>query len=250
VTTVKVAHLTRSFGSVRALRDVSFEIPSGIIFGLLGPSGSGKTTLIRIIAGALGPTDGTIEVLGLTLPHRDAAARTGYMTQSAALYPDLSLRENLEFFGTLYGIPRSELSRRIVDIAEAIELRDRLDDQLLTFSGGMLQRSSLASALLHDPDLLLLYEPTVGLDPVLRRTFWSRFRDLAGRGKTLIVSSHIMDEADRCDLLGFIRDGELLVTAAPDEIRRMTGQSNLEDAFLELARARSSGGQAARQEAA
>jgi ABC-2 type transport system ATP-binding protein len=235
MSTVEAENLSRSFGALQALRDVSLTIPRGVIFGLLGPSGSGKTTLIRLLAGALTPTSGTLDVLGHRMPNRVSAAGTGYMTQTAALYPDLSLRENLEFFGTLYGMDRSRLSRRVEEIARTVELAGRLDDQLLTFSGGMLQRSSLASALLHDPDLLLLDEPTVGLDPVLRRTFWKRFRELADRGKTLVVSSHIMDEADRCDLLGFIREGELLVTAPPNEIRRATGHENLEDAFLTLA---------------
>jgi ABC-2 type transport system ATP-binding protein len=235
MSTVEAENLSRSFGALQALRDVSLTIPRGVIFGLLGPSGSGKTTLIRLLAGALTPTSGTLDVLGHRMPNRVSAAGTGYMTQTAALYPDLSLRENLEFFGTLYGMDRSRLSRRVEEIARTVELAGRLDDQLLTFSGGMLQRSSLASALLHDPDLLLLDEPTVGLDPVLRRTFWKRFRELADRGKTLVVSSHIMDEADRCDLLGFIRDGQLLITAPPDEIRHATGHENLEDAFLTLA---------------
>lgn len=232
---VTVEDLSHNFGEIQALDRVSFGIPTGVIFGLLGPSGSGKTTLIRLIAGALRPSQGSISVLGTRMPDRTAAARIGYMTQSAALYPDLSLRENLQFFGALYGMENPTLDRRIEEIAATVDLTPRLDGQLHTFSGGMVQRSSLAVALLHDPDLILLDEPTVGLDPVLRQSFWAHFRDLAEQGKTLIVSSHIMDEADRCTQLGFVREGRLMVTGTPDEIRRRGGTNSLEDAFLALA---------------
>jgi ABC-2 type transport system ATP-binding protein len=204
---------------------------------LLGPSGSGKTTLIRIAAGALKPDRGTLRVLGHIMPDRSVTSRIGYMTQAAALYPDLSLRENLSFFGALYDVPVDQLPARIEEIAREVELDGRLDSPLHTFSGGMLQRSSLACALLHQPELLILDEPTVGLDPVLRRGFWLRFRDLANSGKTLVVSSHIMDEAERCDQLAFLRDGRLLATGSPDGLRQQTGCQNLEDAFLVLAEA-------------
>lgn len=232
---VNVENVTHDFGEIRALDGVDLQVPRGVIFGLLGPSGSGKTTLIRLIAGALRPTEGTIYVLGARMPDRRAAAQIGYMTQAAALYPDLSLRENLRFFGSLYGMGASRLTSRVEEIAETVDLAGRLDDQLVTFSGGMVQRSSLAVALLHDPDVLLLDEPTVGLDPVLRQSFWAYFRELASQGKTLIVSSHIMDEADRCDRLGFVREGRLLVSGSPDEIRHRAGRQSLEDAFLTLA---------------
>jgi ABC-2 type transport system ATP-binding protein len=232
IKTVAVGH---RFGRFQVLEDVSFFVPKGVIFGLLGPSGSGKTTLIRLIAGALRASEGTITVLERNMPDRQAATGIGYMTQAAALYPDLSLRENLEFFGALYGMNRDRLGRRIEEIAETVDLKPRLDHQLTTFSGGMVQRSSLAAALLHDPDLILLDEPTVGLDPVLRHSFWNHFRTLADRGKTLIVSSHIMDEADRCDQLAFIREGRLLVTGSPNEIRARADTTSLEEAFLHLA---------------
>jgi ABC-2 type transport system ATP-binding protein len=232
---VDVRNLRHSFGSILALEGVDLQIPPGVIFGLLGPSGSGKTTLIRLIAGALRPTDGEVRVFGATMPDRTIASAIGYMTQSAALYPDLALRENLEFFGALYGMGGESLRRTIAKVAETVDLTARLDDQISTFSGGMVQRSSLAAALLHDPDLLLLDEPTVGLDPVLRLSFWEHFRSVVSRGKTIIVSSHIMDEADRCDLLGFVRDGRLLVVGTPDEIRARAKTDSLEAAFLTLA---------------
>ncbi len=232
---VSARDVSRAFDGIQAVRDVSLEVPRGLIFGLLGPSGSGKTTLMRLFAGALRPTSGEVRVFGRPMPDRTAARRIGYMTQAAALYPDLSLRENLLFFGEIYGLDRERLRRRIAEVAEEVELIDRLDSPLHTFSGGMRQRASLACALLHQPDLLILDEPTVGLDPVLRRTFWARFRRLADAGTTLVVSSHIMDEADRCDVLAFLRDGRLFASDTPDALRRATGYDDLEDAFLALA---------------
>lgn len=232
---VEAEQLSKHFGPIRALDDVTLQIPRGVIFGLLGPSGSGKTTLIRILAGALRPSAGTARVFGHRQPDRAIAVRIGYMTQSAALYPDLSLRENLRFFGTLYGLANRQLQERIERIATEVELVDRLDSPLHTFSGGMRQRASLACAMIHNPELLILDEPTVGLDPVLRRVFWARFRDLASAGRTLIISSHVMDEAERCDLLGFMREGRLLASDSPDTLRQQTGQADLEDAFLTLA---------------
>lgn len=234
---VRMDQVGRRFGRIVAVENVSLSIPPGVIFGLLGPSGSGKTTLIRIIAGALRQSSGRVEVLGHELPDPAVAPRLGYMTQTAALYPDLSLRENLEFFGTLYGLEDDHLHQRIEQIAQEIDLPGRLDSPLHTFSGGMRQRASLATALLHEPELLVLDEPTVGLDPVLRRAFWARFRELAQAGKTLIVSSHIMDEAERCDLLAFMRDGRLLASDSPANLQQRTGSANLEDAFLALAEA-------------
>ncbi|MGA7671926.1 MAG: ABC transporter ATP-binding protein [Nitrolancea sp.] len=232
---IEADNVTRRFGNVLAVDHVSLSIPRGIIFGLLGPSGSGKTTLIRMTAGALRPDSGSLTVLGHNMPDRGVTAHIGYMTQSAALYPDLSLRENLAFFGALYGVPERQLPRRIEEIAREVKLDTRLDNPLTTFSGGMLQRASLACALLHEPELLILDEPTVGLDPVLRRTFWARFRELAESGRTLLVTSHIMDEAERCDQLAFVREGRVLATGSPAALREQTGCGNLEDAFLALA---------------
>jgi ABC-2 type transport system ATP-binding protein len=237
-TIVEVDHVTRRFGSIVAVDEITLSIPQGLIFGLLGPSGSGKTTLIRIAAGALKADSGTLRVLGHAMPDRSITSRIGYMTQAAALYPDLSLRENLAFFGALYDVPEKQLTARIEEIAREVELDDRLNSPLHTFSGGMKQRASLACALLHQPELLILDEPTVGLDPVLRRGFWARFRALADSGKTLIVSSHIMDEAERCDQLAFLRDGRVLATGSPESLRQQTGCQNLEDAFLALAEGR------------
>ncbi len=244
---IQADNVTRRFGRTVALDDVSLSIPQGTIFGLLGPSGSGKTTLIRLVAGVLKADSGAIRVLGHTMPDVAVSTRIGYMTQSAALYPELSLRENLRFFGKLYDIPADRLEQRIEDIAREVDLYDRIDGQLLTFSGGMLQRASLSCALLHNPDVLILDEPTVGLDPVLRRNFWARFRELASLGRTILVSSHIMDEAERCDRLAFLRNGQLLATGTPNDLREQTGQTDLEEAFLSLATRQSPVSSATRQ---
>lgn len=232
---IEADKITRRFGPVTAINEVSLMVPEGVIFGLLGPSGSGKTTLIRMAAGALAADSGSLRVLGHTMPSRAVAPHIGYMTQTAALYPELSLRENLTFFGTVYGMSNNQVRTRVEEIAHEVELDTRLDSPLTTFSGGMLQRSSLACALLHDPELLILDEPTVGLDPVLRRTFWARFRSLADSGRTLLVTSHIMDEAERCDQLAFLREGHLLASGSPDSLRQQTSCDDLEEAFLSLA---------------
>jgi ABC-2 type transport system ATP-binding protein len=241
---VTVNQVSHQFGPIKVLDNVTLSIPAGRIYGLLGPSGSGKTTLIRLIAGALTPTSGSISVLDNPVQNRQVASRIGYMTQGTALYTDLTLRENLEFFGDLYGIPGSVMQDRIEHIVSTVDLTAWIDYPLNTFSGGMRQRSSLAAALMHDPDVLLLDEPTVGLDPVLRYSFWEHFRSLANRGKTLLVSSHIMDEADRCDELAFVRNGQLLVTGTPLSIREQTGADSLEDAFLRLSNSHYTVGQA------
>jgi ABC-2 type transport system ATP-binding protein len=233
--TVEAINVSRVFGPLRAVDRLSVVIPRGVIYGLLGPSGSGKTTFLRMVVGALRPSEGRLWVFGIAMPSRRVAQRIGYMPQAPALYPDLTLRENLRFFGAVYRVSRRILEQRIEELATDLDLLAWLDHPLYRFSSGMLQRASLAVALLHEPDLLVLDEPTVGLDPLLRRTLWERFRLLAGRGTTLLISTHSMDEADRCDLLGFLRGGRLLASDTPAALRALTGQDSLEDAFLILA---------------
>jgi len=227
--------VSRIFGPLRAIDRLSVVIPRGVIYGLLGPSGSGKTTFLRMVVGALRPSEGRLLIFGTPMPDRKIAARIGYMPQSPALYPDLTLRENLAFFGAVYRVPRQQLEQRIDELATDLDLLAWLDHPLYRFSTGMLQRASLAIALLHEPDLLVLDEPTIGLDPLLRRVLWQRFRTLASAGTTLLISTHSMDEAERCDLLGFLRDGRLLASDTPAALRAATGQESLEDAFLVLA---------------
>ena len=234
---VQARDLVKQFGEVRALDGLSLCVRKGETFGLLGPNGSGKTTLIRAIAGLVRPTSGEAEALGHRMPSEAARVRPrlGYMTQKEALYGDLSVWENVQFFARIFGMnDTSRRNARVTEVLELVELLPRRNSPVNTLSGGMRQRLSLACALVHDPELLLLDEPTVGVDPQLRQTFWGYFRSLNERGVTIIVSSHVMDEADRCDRLGLIRAGRLLAEGTPDEIRRMADNDNLEAAFLAL----------------
>lgn len=226
---VLVEEVTKRFGPLPALGGVTLAVPYGITFGLIGPGGSGKTTLIRVILGLLAPNSGRVHVLGQP-PTAEVMRHVGYMPQAPALYQELTVRENVSFFGALYG------SQWPLDETLAlVELLDRADSPVNTLSGGMRQRASLACALVHRPRLLVLDEPTVGIDPRLRRSFWDHFHRLNADGVTIIVSSHVMDEAERCHRLGFLRDGRLLAEGAPDDLRRRAAAATLEEAFLAFA---------------
>jgi ABC-2 type transport system ATP-binding protein len=235
---IETHSLSRRFGRIAALDGFDLEIRPGETFGLLGPNGSGKTTFIRIAAGLLCPTAGSVSVLGLAMPARRAEVirRIGYMPQSQGLYGDLTARENLDFFARIFGETRGAKRRGLIDEAlDLVGLSDRAGSLASTLSGGMRQRLSLACALVHEPGLLLLDEPTVGVDPELRRAFWEHFRALNRRGVTIVVSSHVMDEADRCDRLALIRHGRVLAVGSGAEIRARAGFVDLEAAFLALA---------------
>ena len=226
---VDVEGVVKRFGQQPALDGVSLRVRRGEVYGLLGPNGAGKTTLIRSLVGLVAPEAGTVSVLGQRLPQLEVLARIGYMTQQAALYPDLSAEENVHFFGAIYG--RVDGVR---DALELVDLWDRRRSVVSTLSGGMRTRCSLACALVHKPDLLLLDEPTVGVDPQLRVQLWDRFRKMAAGGTSIVVSSHVMDEAERCDRLGLIRFGKLLAEGTVAEIKAKAGVDRLEDAFLKL----------------
>jgi ABC-2 type transport system ATP-binding protein len=227
---------------VDALAGLDLEIRAGEIYGLLGPNGSGKTTFIRCVAGLLRPNSGSITVLGRAPREAVAAGRVGYMTQAAALYGDLSIDENLGFFARLEGV--DDADARIEEVLRTVDLLDRRRSIVSTLSGGMRTRVSLAAALLHQPDLLLLDEPTVGVDPVLRHEFWTHFRALASRGVTILVSSHVMDEASRCDRLGLIRAGVVLAEGTAAQLIQRASAPDLEAAFLKLASASATPGAA------
>ncbi|MGI8586104.1 MAG: ABC transporter ATP-binding protein [Chloroflexia bacterium] len=235
---VEAAGLVKQFGAVRALDGLDLTVPAGMIYGLLGPNGAGKTTLIRTLVGLVRPDAGTLRVLGHAMPGGAAAIRaaTGYMTQVPALYGDLSVQENLEFFARVFGLDDTTARKaRIGEVLDLVELSGRASTPVGNLSGGMRQRVSLACALVHHPRLLLLDEPTVGVDPQLRHSFWTYFRSLVDGGVTIVVSSHVMDEAERCDRLGLMRAGRLLAEGTADSLRVETGQATLEDAFLALA---------------
>ncbi len=226
---VDVDNVVKSFGTMRALDGITLRVKAGEIYGLLGPNGSGKTTLIRAIVGLVAPEAGTVTVLGTRMPNLDILGSVGYMTQAAALYPDITVEENLRFFAAISGADSN-----VDEVLKVVELEQRRKSVVATLSGGMRQRCSLACALVHHPRLLLLDEPTVGVDPQLRVQFWEHFRQMAAAGTTILVSSHVMDEAERCQRLGLIRFGKLLGEGSPDEVRAAAGTSNLEEAFLKL----------------
>jgi ABC-2 type transport system ATP-binding protein len=232
---IQVEHVSKTFGTVRALADVSFNVAAGETFGLIGPNGSGKTTLIRLLLGLGQPTSGSVRVLGYAMPDRRAARQIGYMTQASALYNELSVRENIQFFAALYGLRGRDLHARTDEVLALVDLADRVRSPVQTLSGGMRQRVSLAVALVHRPRLLFLDEPTVGIDPELRHAFWDYFARLNAQGVTIVVSTHHLDEAARCHRLALLRSGTLLAVDSPAALRARSGQQDFEQAFLYFA---------------
>lgn len=229
---IRATDLVKVFGDIRAVDGISFELQPGRIYGMLGPNGSGKTTLIRLITGLAKATSGAAEVLGVPMPSRKNLARIGYMTQSDGIYPTLSVFDNARFFAAAYGVRDRE---KIMAALSVVELADRARQAAMNLSGGQRRRLSLACALTHEPAVLFLDEPTVGVDPLLRVQFWSHFRALADAGTTIVVSSHVMDEADRCDELLFMRSGVVIARGTSAELRERAGTADLEQAFLAFA---------------
>ena len=228
---VTVRDVSVTIGHKRILKGISVMIPTGKIVGLLGPSGAGKTTLIRAILGLQPVSDGNVEVLGRRSDQPALHAEIGYVTQALSVYTDLTVKENIQYFASLLDSPKSAVRQVMVDM----ELLDHEHQLVGSLSGGQKTRVSLAIALLGQPKLLVLDEPTVGLDPVLREKIWHIFETLTARGVTLLVTSHVMDEADRCDELLFIRDGRLLVAGTKSTILEKTKTRTMEAAFLKLA---------------
>jgi len=230
---VEVQAVHKHFGRVHALRGLSLQIERGTTYGLLGPNGAGKTTLIRVIMGLIAPDSGETHVLGHRMPDKDVMAHTGYMTQRVALYEDLTVYQNVQFFAVMAGLAHDR--RAIEEAVALVDLSARIHSRVRELSGGMQRRVSLACALVHRPQVVMLDEPTVGVDPQLRVQFWDHFRRLNQEGVTLIVSSHVMDEAERCDRLGFIRHGVLLAEGSAAELLQRAGTETLEQAFLHYA---------------
>ncbi|MBA2530424.1 MAG: ABC transporter ATP-binding protein [Euzebyales bacterium] len=226
---VEVRNLMVSRGGTQVLHGLTFDLGPGRITGLLGPSGSGKTTLMRALVGVQSGVAGSVTVLGLPAGSATLRKRVGYVTQAPAVYTDLSVDENLTYFARVLG------SDRIDEVLTQVGLADRRGQLVQTLSGGQRARVSLATALLGTPELLILDEPTVGLDPVLRRDLWELFRRLADGGTTILVSSHVMDEASRCDRLLLVREGRLVADDSPAGLLTATGADDVEGAFLSIA---------------
>src|SRR3954467_1976189 len=227
-------HLKVVRGGRVVLPDLGLDVPRGSVVGLLGPSGCGKTTLMRSIVGVQKVAGGDVTVLGRPAGSRGLRRSIGYVTQAPSVYGDLTVTENLDYVAAVLGLRGSARRADVARVLELVSLTDHAGDRVDRLSGGQLSRVSLAAALLGTPELLVLDEPTVGLDPVLRRDLWSLFRRLAADGVTLLVSSHVMDEAERCERLLLMRGGRLLADETPADLRRRTGREDIEDAFLSL----------------
>jgi ABC-2 type transport system ATP-binding protein len=231
---IAVNNLCFNYGSLRVIDDMTMQIKAGTSYGLLGPNGAGKTTLIRLMVGLLKPAGGNVLCLGKT-PTRAIAQNIGYMPQLPALYSELSVAQNIDFFAQIYGLKNHKARRQRVDeTIKVVDLWPKRNTQIINLSGGMKQRVSLACSIVHQPPLIFLDEPTVGLDPELRVHFWEYFTDLTNAGHTLIISSHTFDDAAHCQKLAFLRLGKVVAQGTPLELRLATGKKNatLEDAFL------------------
>jgi ABC-2 type transport system ATP-binding protein len=248
---ILVENLTKRFGAFTAVDDISFTVSRGEIFGFLGPNGAGKTTTIRVLLGLLHPTSGRVVVLGYDIPREAKAmqSRVGYMSQLFTLYRDLTAVENINFYGRVYGLGARELARRREEIIAMAGLQGRENELTANLSGGWKQRLALGCAIVHKPALVFLDEPTAGVDPLSRRSFWELIYTLAKGGTTVFVTTHYMDEAEHCQRLGFISDGRLIALGSPSELKayQMCGQvveidcSNAEAAMRVLRRAQQSG---------
>jgi ABC-2 type transport system ATP-binding protein len=234
---VEMRELTRVFGAVTAVNRLTLRIDEGEVFGLLGPNGSGKTTTIRMLCGLLEPSGGSASVAGIdvaTAPER-VRTRIGYMSQRFGLYEDLTVAENLDFYGGIYGLAGAAQAVRAGEVVDFLDLAPRLRQLTGQLSGGWKQRVALGCSLLHHPAVLFLDEPTAGVDPAARRNFWTAIAGIAGRGTTVIVTTHYMDEAARCGRIAMMLNGRLIALGTPAEVvRQVGGGGTLEDAFIRL----------------
>lgn len=235
---IVVEHLRKEFGPIVAVEDLSLSIARGEVFGVLGPNGSGKTTTIRMLCGLIQPTSGTALVAGHDIRSEAESVRRkiGYMSQKFGLYGDLTVGENLRFYASVYGLHGAALRSRTSELVGELGLSERLSQLVATLSGGWKQRVALACAIAHKPAILFLDEPTAGVDPAARRTFWETIYSLARRGTTILVTTHYMDEAERCGRVAFLSRGHLIALGTTDEVTHQFGLGSIEDVFVELQR--------------
>lgn len=230
---VSLTDVSKAFKKQQVLKDVNLKIENNEIFGLIGPSGAGKTTLIRLIIGAISADEGSIKIGDITIPSLDALNIIGYMPQNEALYEDLSGYDNLMFFGRMYGIKESILKLKAQEVLKLVDLESDRRKKVGLYSGGMKKRLSLAVALLAEPSLLILDEPTVGVDPILRQKIWDQFRELKEQGKTIIITTHVMDEAELCDRVALIYNGGVIACDTVEALLSRTANRSLEELFFE-----------------
>ncbi len=223
-------------GRIRAVDGLSVRVRKGEIYALIGANGSGKSTTINMMTGALAPTSGTITLLGMEIPERrhEAAARVGVAPQEYSLYSDLTLKQNARFFGRLYGMRSEDFEERFRELAGILRLTGREGTVVWNLSGGMKRRASIMCALIHDPEVVFFDEATVGLDPIMRAFFWEYFRSLTARGLTILLTSHVMDEAGRADRIGLMRAGKLIDEGEPQSLISKHGAKSVEEVFLKL----------------
>lgn len=224
--------VSKSFHQQNVLQQIDLLIPSGEICGLLGPSGSGKTTLIRLMIGAIQADAGSIQIGDTSMPSFKMLSQIGFMPQNDALYEDLSGLANLQFFGSLYNMPRQDLAKRIEEVLTLVDLTNDQKKLVRHYSGGMKKRLSLAISILHRPSILFLDEPTVGIDPVLRRQIWNQFQAIRAQGTTIVVSTHVMDEINECDRAALIYNGRIIAYDSLDRLLAQTENGQVEELFL------------------
>jgi ABC-2 type transport system ATP-binding protein len=233
---VETRRLVKKFGAFAAVDGLNLNIERGEILGLLGPNGSGKTTTIKILCNLLEASSGEVFLFGKKVGDPYIAPRIGYMPQDIALYLDLTVHDNMRLFGEIYGMDKADIEREVANLLRFIDLEEWRGSTIANLSGGMRHRVSLACSMIHSPELLFLDEPTVGVDPELRASFWDYFESLGRRGVTVVITTHYMDEAHHCSRIGLLRQGRLIAEGTPEEITESTGCQSLEDAFLTLAR--------------
>ncbi len=229
---ITLNRVNKYYGDKQVLKDVTLSVPYGCIYGLLGPSGCGKTTTVKIMAGISESTSGETYVLGRKMPQLDLMNEIGYMAQSDALYTMLSAADNLEFFASIYGMKKGRYKKRILEVMELVNLADDLEKPVGAYSGGMKRRLSLAMSILHNPKVLILDEPTVGIDPLLRQDIWKELYAMSEKGVTILVTTHVMDEAQKCHQLAMMRKGVLIAQGTPTELQERIGAPSIEAAFI------------------